>query len=115
VQTITVQGIAEQVDDAATIERIVRASRPEERVGPLTAGEPTEVELAGSRRTALPFVCGRSMARTSGCAIAVPDPSGAAGGLLIQVAVGDTERGPSCAVPLGNDALARVLATFRLE
>jgi len=114
-QSITVDGCREAPDGEGALERHVRAAFADPRRGPLTVGEPTEVELAGARRAALPFITGASMARTSWCAIAVPDPAGAAQGLVVYAAIGDQRGGPDCTVPLGNQQLARVLATFRLE
>lgn len=115
VQMIRVEGCDEAPEATGALERHVRARYSDERIGPLALGAPTEVELAGARRPALPFATGRSMARANYCAIAVANPAGGGPGLVVVAAHSDLQGEPDCRVPLANEQLARVLGTFRLE
>jgi hypothetical protein len=102
----------ERAHDAAMLTKWIKAHN--ER-GPLELGKPTQVQVGGAPRTALPYVIGESMARTSSCAFVIEAQPPGPEALVVEVGVGQSKGAPDCGPALGQEWIARVLASLHWQ
>lgn len=78
---------------------------------------PEQVELLGAPRSAVAWITGASLARTSWCAVIVGRPEAAAGdpALLLEVGVGHQGDTVTCKTALEDHLLRPVIASLTLE
>jgi hypothetical protein len=111
---VMIRAWREASTDEGVIVRVLRERYSGPGWEPLAFGLPERTDLAGASRIMLPFTSGESLGRTIWCAIVVQPAPDASAGLLVTVGVGG--RGaPDCRVPLGDEWIAKVLRTLRLE
>jgi hypothetical protein len=114
-QMLRFLSLTERVEGAAALEPILRAKFSTVGSDPFVLGTPIEATIGGSSRQALPFATGQSMARTGWCAVLIDSHlRGAVPQLLVLAGIGSSGE-PDCAVPLGNEQLAKILDSLQQE